>query len=175
MILLMLYCAVLAVLWMCLMSTFTFPMFVTGYLVGAVVVGLYYAVFYVKIGRRPILRKNPWHIRKLPDYLILVVVFAWELIKANVAVLKQVFSPKMDLKPGIIAMPIDLDSDAQITLLANMITLTPGTISAEISPQNDIIYIHALDASDPEGVIEGINKAFTRRIKGARWHELSAS
>ena len=72
----------------------------------------------------------------------------------------------MTIKPGIVAMPIDLESDVQITLLANMITLTPGTITAEVSPDNKILYIHVLECEDAEGVIAGINNAFVKRIKG---------
>ena len=156
----------LAVIWMFLMDRFTFPMFVTGFLVGAAAIAIYYGVFYYWVGKKPVLRKTSFRLRKLPAYVELFFVFSWELLKANIAVLKQVFKPKMTIKPGIVAMPIDLESDVQITLLANMITLTPGTITAEVSPDNKILYIHVLECEDAEGVIAGINNAFVKRIKG---------
>jgi multicomponent Na+:H+ antiporter subunit E len=173
MILLFLYCVILAFIWMLLMSTFTLPMFVAGFLVGAAVLGIYYSIAYVKGHLKLLPTAESWNPKKFPYYFTLFFVFFWELLKANWAVLVQAFKPKMNIAPGIVALPIDLETDAQIMLLANMITLTPGTISIEVSPDNSVIYVHALDCSDPQGVIDGINKAFTRRLKGVKWNEFT--
>jgi len=167
------YCGVLAFIWMCLMSKFTFPMFVAGYLVGLLVLLLYRRMIYGKAGYRPMRETCHWNLHKLGRSVSLGFVFAWELLKANIAVLKVAFSPKMKMAPGIVAMPVALDSNAELTLLANMITLTPGTISMDISPENDTIFVHALDCSDPQGVVDGIDKAFSARIKGVRRDEYS--
>jgi multicomponent Na+:H+ antiporter subunit E len=158
---------------MMLMSVFTVPMFITGFLVGAGVLTIYYGVIYWKGDRKFHPPKFRGNIKKAPYYISLIFVFIWELIKANLMVLKQAFSKNMKLAPGIIALSIDLESPTQIMLLANMITLTPGTISIEVSPDNKTIFVHALDCTDPQGVIDGINKAFTRRLKGVSWNDFS--
>jgi multisubunit Na+/H+ antiporter MnhE subunit len=178
---------------MLLFSSFTLPCFVAGFLVGLGCT-LLFDLIAGRVGAKSAgadsgrtgerfsdvsevhatsdfksgLRMTPWMIS-------LFFVFLWELLKANWAVLVTAFRPKLGIEPGIIALPIDLDSDLKIMLLANMITLTPGTISVEISNDNRFIYVHALDCSDPQGVIDGIDKAFTRRLKGVKWHDFNVS
>jgi len=56
-------------------------------------------------------------------------------------------------------------TEGAITLLANMITLTPGTTSLDVSPDRTLLYVHALFGSDPEGVKAGIDEAFARTIR----------
>lgn len=63
----------------------------------------------------------------------LFLLFVYELILSAVRVAVLVLSPKMDLKPGIFAYPLKVDRDFEITLLANLITLTPGTLSVDVS------------------------------------------
>ena len=65
---------------------------------------------------------------KAPRVIILVVTFFWALIVANVRVAYSVLAPQSKMRPGIAAIPLDIESDIEITLLANMITLTPGTL-----------------------------------------------
>ena len=156
----------LGVVWMLLMSVISFPMFVAGFLVGLGITFLYDIVDGKRKGHKAAFPTNvPHMIRNLPNDIVLATIFTIELLKANVAVLAAAFGPLEKIKPGIIEMPIDLETDGDIMLLANMITLTPGTITVEVSEDNRMIYIHALDASDPQGVIDGINKAFTSRLK----------
>ena len=78
-----------------------------------------------------------------------------------------VLSPKMDLKPGIFAYPLKVDRDFEITLLANLITLTPGTLSVDVSDDRRILYVHALDCSDPDQTRRDIAEGFERKIMEA--------
>jgi multicomponent Na+:H+ antiporter subunit E len=78
-----------------------------------------------------------------------------------------VLSPRMDLKPGIIAYPLKVDRDFEITILANLITLTPGTLSVDVSDDRRILYVHAMDASDPEATKRDIAEGFERKIMEA--------
>ncbi|MGB9632164.1 MAG: Na+/H+ antiporter subunit E [Chloroflexaceae bacterium] len=87
-----------------------------------------------------------------------------EIVKANVTVARTVLSPKMDLQPGIVAIPLDLKSDEGITTLANLITLTPGTVSLDVSSDRKTLYIHAFDARDPEGLRRATKEAYERRV-----------
>lgn len=85
--------------------------------------------------------------------------FAEQLIVANWQVVKAVLRPD-EIKPGILAMPLHHASDAVVTLVANSITLTPGTLTLETERRGDvaILYVHALDLSDADGVREDISK-----------------
>lgn len=94
----------------------------------------------------------------------LMVLFVYELVLSSVRVAMMVLRPKMDLKPGILAYPLKVDRDFEITLLANLITLTPGTLSVDVSDDRRMLYIHALDCSDPDGIRQDIADGFERKI-----------
>ncbi|WP_292467333.1 Na+/H+ antiporter subunit E [Methanolobus sp.] len=95
-------------------------------------------------------------IKKIPAQITFLYVLIKEIIKANVMVAKIVLQPKIDIKPGIIAVPIDSKTDLGITAIANTITLTPGTLTIDVSDDRSILYVHAIDATDPEGVAQSI-------------------
>ncbi|MEM8647695.1 MAG: Na+/H+ antiporter subunit E [Pseudomonadota bacterium] len=104
------------------------------------------------------------HFRKLYRSIALAVVFVVELVKSSVSVAMIVLSPGRKLQPAIIAYPLTVKSDAEITLLANMITLTPGTLSMDVSDDRSTLYVHAIDAPDIEQVITDIKSSFEERI-----------
>ncbi len=95
----------------------------------------------------------------------LTVIFIWELIKSSVNVAAIVLTPRKKLRPAIIAYPIDVETDEEKTLLANLITLTPGTLSMDISDDGKTLYVHCIDADDPEAIIADIKTTFERRIQ----------
>lgn len=97
----------------------------------------------------------------------LFTLFLYELVMSAWKVMVLVLSPKLDLKPGIFKFPLSLEKDMEITLLANMITLTPGTLSVDVSEDKKFIYVHAIDASDPEAARRDIAEGFERKIKEA--------
>lgn len=97
----------------------------------------------------------------------LFLLFLYELVNSAWRVMVLVLSPKMNLKPGIFAFPLSLEDDMEITLLANMITLTPGTLSVDVSEDKKYIYVHAIDASDPETAKKEIANGFEKKIKEA--------
>ncbi|NDV85791.1 Na+/H+ antiporter subunit E [Aurantimonas aggregata] len=94
----------------------------------------------------------------------LFLLFLLELLKSAWRVAVMVLSPNMNLKPGILAFPLRVKSDAEITLLANMITLTPGTLSIDVSEDRSTLYIHAFDCSDPDAAKADIRDGFEARI-----------
>jgi len=73
----------------------------------------------------------------------------------------------MDIKPGIFAFPLTVDRDFEITLLANLITLTPGTLSVDVSDDRRTLYVHALDCSNPQAARKAIAEGFERKIMEA--------
>ncbi|ODN68868.1 Na+/H+ antiporter subunit E [Methylobrevis pamukkalensis] len=96
--------------------------------------------------------------------LSLAMLFFWELLMSGVRVLRIVVRPQMPLNPGFVAFPLTVQRDFEITLLANLITLTPGTLSIDVSDDRRFIHIHCIDAPDPEAVIADIRDGFEARI-----------
>lgn len=94
----------------------------------------------------------------------LTLLFVYELVLSAWRVAVLVSKPKMDLKPGIFAYPLTVERDFEITLLANLITLTPGTLTVDVSEDKRFLYVHALDCSDPDQTRRDIAAGFERRI-----------
>ncbi len=143
----------IAVIWLLLAGNYTFGSFIFGYLIGVLILFLLrrFLVFEFYL-------KRVWAIIKL------IVLFFVELIKANIDVLKIVISPRLTNKPGIVAVETRLDTKLEITLLAALISLTPGTTSMDFSPDGKTIYVHSLHVPDKEEMIEKIRNTFERAI-----------
>lgn len=99
--------------------------------------------------------------------LSLAWLFFYELVLSAWKVAVMVMSPDMKLKPGIFAYPLKVDRDFEITLLANLITLTPGTLSVDVAEDRSVLYVHALDCSDPDSTRAAIAEGFERKIMEA--------
>ena len=87
-------------------------------------------------------------------------IFIWEMIKANIHVAYIVIHPMLPIKPGIVKIKTSLNKDTARTILANSITLTPGTMSVDINPDKNEYYIHWIDvaSSNPRDVNENTKK-----------------
>jgi len=94
----------------------------------------------------------------------LAAYFLWELVRANVRLAYHVVAPMPSFRPGVIAFPLDGETDGEITLLANAITLTPGTLSLHLSPDRRTLYLHTMYTDDIEGLRRGIKERFERRM-----------
>lgn len=83
-------------------------------------------------------------------------VFIWEMIKANINVASIVIHPRLPIKPGIVKIKTRLTSESALTVLANSITLTPGTMTVDINPEKHELYIHWIKvvSRDPHDVEE---------------------
>lgn len=100
----------------------------------------------------------------IPRILSFIVFFIWELTKANIQVAYEVVTPKFTMKPGIVALPLDAKSDLEITLLANLITLTPGTLALDVSTDRSVLYVHGMYVLDKKEFIQDIKQGFERRL-----------
>ena len=105
-------------------------------------------------------------ILKISRAVLLFFYFVWEMILANIRVAICVVSPLSRMSPGIVAIRLDARTDTEITVLANMITLTPGTLSVDVSDDRKVLYVHTLFARDPRAVRSQIKKSFESRILG---------
>ncbi len=100
---------------------------------------------------------------KMISYSILVI---WDIMIANVEVAWIVLTrPNDKLRPAWIEVPLDLKQPEAITVLAGTITLTPGTVSADLSDEGHSLLVHALDADDPDAVRDDIKNRYERRLK----------
>ena len=100
--------------------------------------------------------------RNLSSWLRLFALFLWELLLSAKEVAIIVLRPRRPLRSAIVAVPLDLQSDAGITLLANMITLTPGTTSLHVSADKALLYVHVMNVSDES--VQQIKSGFERSV-----------
>ena len=100
-------------------------------------------------------------------YLVeLSFFFLWELIKASFSVAYEVVTPGYNMQPGIIAIPLDTTTDLQITIFTSLVTLTPGTLSLDVSADKSHLFVHAMyiDGGDSAALINELKNGFERRV-----------
>lgn len=100
-------------------------------------------------------------------YLIeLFFFFLWELIIASLAVAYEVVRPGHNMKPGIIAVPLDAKSDLAITIFSSLVTLTPGTLSLDVSADKSHLFVHAMyiTKGDSATLASELKNGFERRV-----------
>ena len=100
----------------------------------------------------------------LPRIFGFILFFIYELIKANIQVAYDVITIKFYMTPGIVSVPLDVKSDLEITLLANLISLTPGTLSLDVSTDKKVLYVHSMYITDKQEFIESIKNGFEKRL-----------
>lgn len=99
---------------------------------------------------------------KMFSYVIMVL---WDIIVANLQVAWIVLSvPNARLKPAWIVVPLELKQPEAITVLAGTITLTPGTVSADLSNEGHSLLVHVLHTEDPDAVRDDIKNRYERRL-----------
>jgi multicomponent Na+:H+ antiporter subunit E len=90
--------------------------------------------------------------------------FFKELVLATLRISHDVLTPTHRMTPAVLAIPLDARTDGEITFLALVVSLTPGTLALDVSSDRSVLYIHAMYAADPEAVRRGIKQGFERRI-----------
>jgi multicomponent Na+:H+ antiporter subunit E len=148
------------IFWIMLTFEFTIPNFIVG-AVASLITSAVFTRFFVK---------NVYKLIQPQRYFwffVYLFVFIWECIKANIDVAYRVLHPAMPIRPGIVKVKTTLKSDMAKMLLANSITMTPGTISVDII--DDYLYIHwiFISSDDPEvytGIITGAFEKYIKRI-----------
>ena len=106
---------------------------------------------------------------RLGRIAVLCGLFVRELLLSAIRVGWLVIRPDMrvQLKPAIIEFPLSVKSDAEITLLANLITLTPGTLSVDVSEDRKVLYVHAISVADEKALIREIAEGFETAVARA--------
>jgi multicomponent Na+:H+ antiporter subunit E len=145
---------VLTLVWAGLLGGITLANLVSGFVVS------YLLLWLVTRGQRG----HDNYFGKLPRFIGFVGYYLWELLVSNAIIAYDVLTPTHHMKPGVIGIPIDAKTDLEITVLANLITMTPGTLSLDISPDRKTLYVHAMYIRDPEKLRADIKQNLERRV-----------
>jgi multicomponent K+:H+ antiporter subunit E len=144
----------LAVVWTLLQNNVSAGMVVFGIILGVII---------------PAMTARWWPDRpdkmRLIPMLRYIVLVIWDILVANVHVAWVILTKSNDqMKPNWVVVPLELKSPEAITILAGTITLTPGTVSADLSNEGHSLLVHALDAEDPDAVCDEIKERYERRL-----------
>lgn len=142
-----------ALAWVFLKGEFNLVNLVWGYILGLGILALFYRLPPGKV-----------FTTKGLNFIKLAIAFLVELFKCNINVLTMLLKGNFKPSSGIVAFPLEVQSDMGITILANMITFTPGSVSLEVTPDREILYVHVLDFDDPEEWIAEIKEALEKPI-----------
>mgnify|MGYP001172732285 FL=1 len=143
-----------AFLWMFLQDDWSLLGFTSGYLVGILIL-----IFMRRFFQKPL------YLFFLYAVLKLFYVFIHELFLSAFLVLKQVLRPKINITPGIFRLDTELETDIEVTLLSMLITLTPGSVVMDVTPNNKVLYVHAMDIPESKIAVLKSQKVFEKAIK----------
>lgn len=143
----------LMLMWVFLSGSYELSSFSFGFLIGFMIMWI--------IGSQ---KGSNKYVRILPRIISFIFYFLYEVIVANLQVAYEVMTPNLYVKPGIIKIPLDVQTNTEITILANLITLTPGTLSIDVSDDKKVLYVHSMYVNDKDKFIHDIKNGFERRI-----------
>ncbi len=140
--------------------------------VGVLVLGVLFSWATLRISRPLFNREEDNFIatgrplRRLWRSLVLLLVFLREVVLSALQVAWYVLQPSLTIQPAVIEYPLHVQTDREITVLANMISLTPGTLSMDVAPDRSAIYVHAISVSTDDGqdVIDDIKGSLEKHI-----------
>lgn len=141
----------LALLWVGITGNTRLPNFFAGFLLSAAV------LLFLR-------RKTVGPFTRLWRLVGLIFYFLWELVLANLRVAYDVVTPQFHMRPGVVGIPLDASTDAEITILANLISLTPGTLSLDVSQDRRTLYVHAMYVGDRDRFVQRTKDGFERRL-----------
>lgn len=144
---------ILALIWVALTGKFLIGNFVFGVILSY---GIMWFMYRTEDDQR--------YFKKIPQTISFLFYFFYELWKANLLVAYDVVTPKFHMRPGIVAIPLTADTDLEITLLANVITMTPGTLALDVSDDNKYLFVHSMYIKSKEDFIHSVKNGFERRL-----------
>ncbi len=142
----------MTVVWVLLTMKLTVINIIFGFLLGFLILWLIYG------------SSNRQYFTRIPKVLDFLVTFIWQIITGSVRIAWDIATPHHYMKPGIIALPLDAETDLEITLLANAITFTPGTMSMDVSADRKILYVYTVYVDSEENVIRGIKNTLEKKL-----------
>ena len=143
----------LTFIWVAITGDFAFLNYVFGFVLSFII------LYVITKGRG-----DAKYFKIIPKLIAFIFFFLWELLKAILQVAYDVVTPKFYMTPGIVRVPLEAETNLEITLLANLITLTPGTLSLDVSDDRKVLYVHAMYLSDKQAFIDDIKNGFEKRL-----------
>lgn len=101
---------------------------------------------------------------RLFRFIEFILFYTKEVFSSNLRVAYDVLTPKLHMHPGFVAVPIDALNDRQTAVMANLITMTPGTLSVDVSSDHRTLYVHVMFLKDPDALRAEIKQNYERRI-----------
>jgi multicomponent Na+:H+ antiporter subunit E len=144
---------ILAFAWAALNGSITITSLLVGFVIGYVVLLVLEPLF-----------AHSRYCRKLYDGIMLIGFFLYELVISSFKVAWDVLTPLQKSKPAVVAVPLDTCSDAELTVLANLVSLTPGSLSLDISDDHSHLLVHAMFVDDPAAFKQEIKQGMERRV-----------
>lgn len=146
----------LAGAWAALTANFTLPGLTFGFVLG------YGALWFTQplFGSQP----DPYF-RRVWRALRLLVYFHYDLVKSSIDVAWDVLTPRHRSAPALFEMPLDVKSDVEILLVTNLISLTPGTLSVDVSEDRSRLLVHAMFAEDPDALVAQLKNGMERMVR----------
>ncbi len=106
----------------------------------------------------------PQYIQRVPTFIRFLIYYLSELMSSTWGVILALFRDQATLRPGIVAFPLQAQTDLEIVLLNNLLVLTPGTLGVDLSPDRKTLYIHFLDIPDVDTERQRITHGLERRL-----------
>ncbi len=147
---------VLAFIWAALFGSFTLAALCIGFVVGAIVLWALGPSF-----------QDQSYVARLKGIVMLSVSFVYELLVSSLQVAVVVLSPKPNPKAAVLALRVDARSDLEQTLLANLISLTPGSLTFDVSDNRDEFAVHAMFVDDPDAARSDLKRGLEQRLLDA--------
>lgn len=97
------------------------------------------------------------HPIKLLRFLLLVLL---DIVRANIEVAQRILGPQASLRPGFVVVPLELRDELALIMLASIISLTPGTVSADLSDDRRRLLLHCLDVADPAALVAEVKARY---------------
>lgn len=129
----------IALLWLLLVDEHIpqLTTFFTGFVVGIGILYIMHRFFGTK-----------FYLRRVFKIIVLILIFVREILSSSYVIMKQILTPKLKITPGIFKYKTKLRGDWEITTLALLLTLTPGSVVMEVSEDGREFYIHAMDLDE---------------------------
>ncbi len=101
---------------------------------------------------------------RVPKIIAFIFFYFFEMIKANMQVAYDVITPHYFMKPGIVGLPLDAKTDFEITMLSNMISLTPGTLVVDLSTDRKVMFVHVMYLESREQFIKTTKEGLEKKL-----------
>jgi multicomponent Na+:H+ antiporter subunit E len=132
--------------------------------VGNLAIGFVLGYFALVLLYRHEVEERESYFKKSMQIVRFSLFFTKELVVSSWRVARDVVKPLPEMRPGVVGIPIDAETDLEITLLANVISLTPGTLSLDVSEDRKTLYIHAMYVVNPDDLRKEIKDGLERRL-----------